>query len=58
MLRAASMTHTFKMFFGKTVPHCPINPNHSVSTNLFGEWVCVNCASKISDLKRTVQKDE
>ena len=29
---------------------CPVNPNHDISTNIYGDYVCIHCAERLSDL--------
>lgn len=42
----------------KDKPKCPINSNHSITTNLFGDWVCENCASNLDELKNYTEAEK
>lgn len=38
-----------------SLPKCPKNPVHELSTNFSGDVVCVNCKKQIKELKEEVQ---
>lgn len=49
-------TSVFKKLFPMSLPKCPMNPNHVLSTNFKGEWVCTSCSKQIKELKKEVRQ--
>jgi len=55
MLQQQIGKNTLKKVYTKPEPTCPMSSHHSVTTNLFGDWVCESCAKTIEELEATIQ---
>lgn len=59
MLHQSAVNDRFRSIKSlKDKPKCPINSSHSITTNLFGEWVCESCADNIDDLKKHMKTEK
>ena len=58
MLQPASDSKRFELIKSfKDKPACPVNSHHSVTTNLFGEWVCESCANHVDELLKKIERE-